>query len=255
MFRSLAIGLTLIAFSTPAIPLPTQRPGGLAARIVLIRPKDGMQKQFEEGYKRHLEWRRRNQDHWTWYGWQVITGTHVGYFMDGTFGHRWEDFDRPVAPAEDAADNVQNVSPYGDFLSVSQYVLRPELSHGHLLEEQTPSPSIELLHFQIHLGKESDFEEILRKVHAATVKGNSPRRHTWYQLVNGGEQSTYILMLPHDKFSELQSSSKPLTSMLEGAYPPAETKRLSNLLSAAVREVRSETLRYRTDMSYFPVQR
>src|SRR5580765_6771708 len=60
-----------------------QRQTSPAARIVVIKPKEGMQKQFEEGYKRHLEWHRRNKDTWTWYGWQIIAGDRFGYFMDG----------------------------------------------------------------------------------------------------------------------------------------------------------------------------
>src|SRR3712207_695819 len=130
MFYALAVGLFLVLFSVSIISAKAQAPAGLAARIVVIKPKDGMQKQFEEGYKRHLEWHRRNHDPWAWYGWQVVAGSRLGYFIDGTFGHRWEDFGAPVGPAEDAADNALNVAPYGDFLSLAHYVLRPEVSRG-----------------------------------------------------------------------------------------------------------------------------
>jgi hypothetical protein len=38
------------------------------ARLVVWEPKPGMAKEMEEGYKRHLEWHRRNNDRWAWEG-------------------------------------------------------------------------------------------------------------------------------------------------------------------------------------------
>jgi hypothetical protein len=252
MFYALAVGLFLVVFSAAMISVKAQPSTGLAARIVVIKPKEGMQKQFEEGYKRHLEWHRRNKDSWVWYGWQIIAGSRLGYFMDGTFGHRWENFDAAVSPAEDAADNALNVAPYGDFLSLGHYILRPDISRGKLLEDQAPSAFLELLHYRVHPGREGDFEEVMLKVHEAVGKSQPSRRYTWYQLINGGEQSTYILFVPHNKLSELQSSQKSLTGLLTESYPPQEAKRLLELLRAATRDAHSETLRYRADLSYFP---
>ena len=53
------------------------------ARITVLAPRDGMQKEFEEGYKRHLEWHRAHADRWSWYGWTVTTGERFGTFIDG----------------------------------------------------------------------------------------------------------------------------------------------------------------------------
>jgi hypothetical protein len=38
------------------------------ARFTILVPKDGMQKQFEEGYKRHLKWPVEDGETWNWYG-------------------------------------------------------------------------------------------------------------------------------------------------------------------------------------------
>lgn len=251
---ALTFGLFLVTCSISAAQTNSRQPTGPAARIVIIKPKEGMQKQFEEGYKRHLGWHQRNKDTWTWYGWQIVAGERYGYFMDGTFGHRWEEFDSAVSPAEDAADNALNVAPYGDFRSLGHYLMRPDLSRGNPLEDKTPSPFLELLHYRVHPGKEGDFEQVIRRAHEAAARSNQPRRYTWYQLVNGGELPTYILFLPHDKLSGLQSSHKLLTSLLKDAYPPQEAERLLKVLTSATREVHSEMLRYRADLSYFPSQ-
>lgn len=242
----------LITLFLAAASAVAQQPTGVAARMVTIKPKDGMRHQFEEGYKRHLDWHRQNKDTWTWYGWQVITGERFGHFVDGTFGHNWDDFDRAVAPAADAADNAENVVPYGDFLSVAQYVLLPEFSRNRSLEDGTPSPFIELVYYHLFPGKESEFERIVRATHGAYGKTKQPRTYAWYKLVSGGDHPTYMLLLPYNKASDSQSSEKSFTAVLEEAYPPRESRKLLRQLRDTVRDIRSENLRYRVDMSYFP---
>ena len=248
----LTLGLLLAIFPISKTPSKAQASTALAARMVTLKPKDGMQRQFEEGYKRHLEWHRQNKDKWTWYGWQVIAGDRLGYFVDGTFGHRWEEFDAAVAPAGDAADNALNVSPYADFLSLSHYLLRPEISRGNLLEDRAPSALIELLYYRLYPGKETEFESVLQKVHEAYGKEKQPRRYTWYKLVSGGEQPTYLLMLPLTKLADFQMVEQSFTAILAKGYAEREAKLLLNTLQASVREVRSEALRYRSDLSYLP---
>jgi hypothetical protein len=73
------------------------------ARIVVIQPKLGKAAEFQAGYKRHLEWHRRNRDPWQWYGWTFVLGDRLGQFMDGTFGHTSSELDvaiklRKIAP-------------------------------------------------------------------------------------------------------------------------------------------------------------
>src|SRR3954452_24837517 len=97
----------LLALSVPGL-------GQTAAKMVIWQPKPGMERDFEEGYKRHLEWHRRNNDPWVWHGWTLLTGERDGWFVDGSYFHVWTDFDTPVKPAEDGADNAVNVSPHAD---------------------------------------------------------------------------------------------------------------------------------------------
>src|SRR5579875_662391 len=94
---------------------------GTAAQLVVWEAKPGLAKEMEEGYKRHLDWHRRNGDWWAWEGWTITSGDRFGYFVDGTFFHTWKDLDHRVAPEEDAADNAKNVAPYGSIRSLSVY--------------------------------------------------------------------------------------------------------------------------------------
>ena len=106
MKQLLAASLLLLsaqAFAGPA--------AGPYARMVVIEPKPGQGAAFEQGYQRHLEWHRKAGDSWTWHGWSFVLGERIGQFMDGTFGHAAANFDAPVQPAGDAADNAVNVVP------------------------------------------------------------------------------------------------------------------------------------------------
>src|SRR5262249_31622604 len=126
-----------------------------AARVVAWEPKPGAEKDFADGYRRHLEWHRQNNDSWTWLGWDITSGDGTGYFVDGTFFRPWEDFDHPVAPAEDSADNRKNVYPYGNVRSVATYSVTP-VAH-RLREGALTAPFLAFVFFAVTPGNETAF--------------------------------------------------------------------------------------------------
>jgi hypothetical protein len=71
------------------------------------------------GYAEHLKWHKENGDKWNWYGWFFVTGPRTMQFLDGTFWHNWEDFDKAIKPNEDAIDNFKNTIPYASCETVS----------------------------------------------------------------------------------------------------------------------------------------
>src|SRR6266496_2896312 len=122
MKRIMVLVLVVVSMALPGL-------GQTAAKMVTWQPKAGMDRDFEEGYKRHLEWHRRNGDPWVWHGWSLLTGEHAGWFVDGSFFHAWTDFDTPLKPAEDGADNAVNVGPHGDVRNVGVVESVPGLSN------------------------------------------------------------------------------------------------------------------------------
>lgn len=223
---------------------------GKAARVVLIKPKEDRNRDFELGYKRHLEWHKLNKDTWAWYGWQIVAGENFGYFMDGTFGHKWEDFDNPVMPAADAADNVINVTPYADFVSNSYVELLDELSNCSLLETKQPSALIEFHRFEIKSGFEKEFEQILSACHKIFEKQS--RRHTVYKVTNGGSLPQYLMMIPMDKISELQRSGVSIENTVLNSLLTSALVSMQQKMETGVVLHTGCILRYRADMSYFP---
>lgn len=43
-----------------------------AAFLFAYYPKEGMSVQFNQGYKRHLDWHREHKDPLVWYAWYVV---------------------------------------------------------------------------------------------------------------------------------------------------------------------------------------
>src|SRR5689334_20013270 len=94
----------------------------------LWKPKPGLEQNFEDGYKAHLKWHKENNDKWNWYGWYIISGPRIDYFLDASPGHNWSDFDSPVAPSGDSKDNALHTVPFGDFQTSYKALYVPGLS-------------------------------------------------------------------------------------------------------------------------------
>ena len=190
------------------------------ARITVIAPREGLARQFEEGYKRHLDWHRGAGDRWTWYGWTVATGERLGWFIDGTFDHAAEDFDAAVLPAEDVADNEKNVAPFGRFVSSSFYRLRADLSR--LPSERLAAPLVTFTMVQVRPEKQAAFEKAL-----------ASRELLVFEQLAGGPHPSYLLVAPADKLSQV------VLSRILAAGDPYE-------------RATSEMVRFRRDLTYVP---
>lgn len=229
----LALGWTVIA-TTPAIGQdPSTDETRTAALLFAYTPAEGNQSRFDEGYRRHLDWHRAKGDSLVWYGWYVLTGDRIGTFIDGTFGNRFEAIDRRVDPAGDAADFAQTAAPFADPVYRRAYRLRVDLSSATPLEDRQPSPLVHVYHFTVEPGTGERFEEWVRQTWVSTVERGGGPDYTWYELVLGGEHPGYLLMVPARGLSGLQ---------------PISTEALAGMAA----RVRSETWRYREDLSYLP---
>lgn len=208
--------------------VPTTEPGPFA-RIVTIAPKPGQAEAFDAGYQRHIEWHRANRDPWTWYGWSFVLGPRLGQIMDGSFGHSAADFDRPVNPAGDRADNVANVLPHGDFVSHGVYRRLENTSRGATLPDT--SSYLVLATYEVEQGREAAFEK--------AIAADDGARRSWYRLVLGGTGSIYIRMQGATGWAE--------------ALAGIEARRVQ-APEGTVRAVTTELLRYRPTHSYIPKQ-
>lgn len=232
-----------------AAPAAAQEEPGNIAMIVMFGAKPGMEKQLEAGLKKHWEWHQQQNDSWSWYLWQVISGEETGRYGAGTFGHHWKDFDAPAVDEEaDEADAVANLWPYVDDAIVQYHAYLPEVSR----EGAAPAKYSEIISFRVHYGKSKDFHDAIKKFHEAIEKTEWPVHYGWYSLVNGGEGPLYTLVLPHENWASFAPPEKPFAKMLEEAFGPEGAETLLDLFSASVKSEQSEIIAHRADLSYIP---
>lgn len=229
-------GVLLFWFTAHATPA---QEAGNVARLVFWKMKPGMDRDFEQGYKRHLDWHRSNHDLWSWFGWSIISGERDGYFVDGTFFHNWSDLDSPVNPSADGADVDLNVTPYGDAQLVATYESVPGLTA--LGPRELNSPLLTLCYFAVRPGGGAEFESLLASSFQSVKPGEV--RFALLRPVNGATE--YILLLAASKLSEQERQAQLLSRLLESA---ARDKK-GNVL---VERFHTETARYRPDMSNLP---
>jgi hypothetical protein len=232
--RRVLAGMVIPLIAWLALGSPAAAQTGNVARIVVWQMKPGLDRDFQEGYKRHLQWHRDNHDTWTWRGWILGSGDRVDYFVDGTFFHAWSDFDSPVNPAGDGANNELNVYPYADVRALATYEVVPALSN--LQSDQLGSPQLTFLYIQVPIGKSAEFEAALQR---EVLKSQTPRGVL--RPVNGATE--YLLLLPFAKSSEMEAQGEFIARLLE-----------SLARNSLVVSYHTEAARYHPELSNVPGQ-
>lgn len=214
--------------------------------------KPGMTKQFEEGRKRHMEWHRKQHDTWTWETWQIETGEHVGTYLSVTFGHTYQDLDtwEQKLGAADTADAEVNMAPYiaGGDTTLWMYMKEP----SRPLPDNKPSKMAQVTHYMVKHGKESDFEDSIRKINDAIGKSTWPFHYAFYSLVDGGEQPHYALVFHMNGWADLAEPEPSFDVMMEKAVGRHDAQAVEHSFDSSVAKQWSETIRYRPDLSYVP---
>ena len=212
------------------------------AHVSVWIPKAGHKQNFENGYKQHLQWHAANQDTWSWYGWYVISGERSGYFIDATFDHQWEDFDRPVNPAGDAADNNLHTVPFGNFVKGYKMAFYPQLSTG----DSNTLQSRFLRIITIRVINTENAKKVFEKLRSLYSRDRKSPSYLLYQLVDGGNLKEWQLLVGHNSFETFASYEKLIDEL-------SAIERSLNVTT--IESVSAETLRYQKEMSLFPAIR
>jgi len=234
-----------------AIPALAQQPGKVA-EIHFNQIKPGMTQQYEAGRKKHMAWHKGQNDAWSWYTWEVVTGEGSGSYVVGSFGHNWKEFDdRAKFNVADGADAQANFGASLAGQQMSYYTYRSDLSFT--AETNPPAPLISITHFMLKQDGVNDFVEGVKKVNDGIKKTNFPLSGAsrWYSLANGGEGPHFVLVGDRANWAAFQSpTDKTLDSMMEEAYGKEAGAAILSSLRKAIRSTSTETLQYRPDLSY-----
>lgn len=216
-----------------------------AAFLYAYSIKPGARADFDNGYKKHLDWHTGKNDRLVWYGWYVVAGDNVGMFVDGTFGASLADIDaRPDLPG-DGADFAATAAPHADAAWYGSYRYLPEASTADTLERREPSAVLDVYRIEIAPDAMAAFETALAKL-AANGEGAGV---AWYRPALGGDLSTYLALAPRTRWQDLEGYDSLRGLFLRSGG--GDAKAIDNALKL-VRFVKSEIWSYRADLSYFP---
>ncbi|MGD2070214.1 MAG: hypothetical protein PVI57_16180, partial [Gemmatimonadota bacterium] len=227
---------------------------GEAAFLFAYRARPGMRDAFDEGYRRHLEWHAEHADPFVWYGWDVVTGPDVGLFVDGTFGPSPEEFDRRVAPVEDAADFAATAGSFAEPLWRRIYRVRSDLGTTRYLEEREPTRFTRSIRYEVRPGSRDAFEELLGvladRARAAGATDSGPAWST-YELLDGGDGPGYLLLVPANGIASVGAGGPVgwLERMAAG-----DARRVRDTLGEAVVRASSALWVLRSDLTLIPAE-
>jgi hypothetical protein len=96
----------------------------------------------------------------------------------------------------------------------------------------------------------NDFLDAIKKINAAIQKTNYPVKPSrWYQLANGGEVPTYVLISDRASWGDMEPPEKKLQDALKEAYGDAGAL---DQLRHSCHRITTEMSVYRADLSYVP---
>lgn len=239
-YHSLILALALLLAS------PVRAQQGNAAHFFVYRMASGATTQFEDGYRRHLDWHKAHHDPLVWYGWTIEDGERDGYFVDANLGEPFAAFDHRVDVAEDGADFRTTVAPYATPVGRPTYVLLRNLSSGTPLEDRKPSAVVQVTHFHVRAGMEPRFERAIQAMHKALAANAGAPAHTWYRLVTGGDTPQYMLMVARGNWASYDRFERDRTALLSGDEAALRD------FADAVQSSTTESWRYRQELSRLP---
>ncbi|MFI5166111.1 MAG: hypothetical protein ACHQQS_05800 [Thermoanaerobaculales bacterium] len=251
MRKRVAVVCAALVVSVFGLPGLAQEKPGVVARIGVFKPKPGMVQQFEQGRKKHFEWHRKNNDAWSWFTWETISGPQSGTYITGTFGHNWKDFDAwEKIDAADSADANANMGPYIEQEFAKYYVILSDASRPPAGKD--PSAMAQVTHFYVKVSGVEAFIAAIKEAKTALDKVNWPVHSFWYQLASGGEGPELVLVTARSSWADIQPSERTLAQALAEVYGPEKASALLDTVRKNTDHTFSELLRYRPDLSYVP---
>ena len=243
------VGIVLLVAGSLAAQ---EKPGTLAA-VEFQKIKNGTASQYEAGRKQKAAWHKKQNDPQALLVWQTLSGENTRSYLVGRFGQHWADMDKPaISDESDEAEFQKDMGAYVDSVITRYYEFMPKLSNPPA--DMTPPKFSEVLIFQVRYGKNSDFHSAISRIYEAAQKTKWPPHFEWYELVNGGEEGTYVLSLPRSSWADFEDKPdvKPFRDMLKEAFGQAEADSIVDRLDHSVEKETSEIIQFRPDLSYIP---
>lgn len=251
--RSASVSCAAVVAALLASPGLAEDP--VVSRVATWKPKPGLEAKLEAGIKAHNEFHRKQNDTTTFETYVITSGPNSGHYLRVAPGRNWRDFDTEAAGNKaDQADSAINTDPYIASSETEYWRVRLDLSRPR--PEMTPPAMYSITFYRVKFGKTDDFERAFKKSKEALDKANWPRHSLVLSLLNGGEGPTYAILVPRQKFAELNPpEGKTLAQVLEDQLGRDEASTRTEMLNAAVEGTFTQLVEHRPDLSYGPAKK
>jgi hypothetical protein len=156
--------------------------------------------------------------------------------MDATIDHAWGDFDNPVDPAGDHADNEQNTVPYANFIGAAKLNAVTSLSRPG--QYGLRSKYMKMITLQV-LNEYSATWRI-RNLRNRVEDKKGINFFVTYKTIDGGRMDHWYILIGADNWADFEACADAGDKLLD---------------SGVFKSITSETLLYRHDLSRFPAEK
>jgi hypothetical protein len=246
--------LGIVLFTAVSLFAQDQGKPGTIASLEFQKVKHTMVPQYEAGRKQKAAWHKQQNDTLPLLVWETISGDDTGTYIVGRLDQHWADFDKPpITDEADLAEFQKVVGAYVDSIVARYYEYLPDISNP---APETGSKFSEILIFHVRSNKQSDFRSAITRIHEGGVKTKWPVNYYWYELVNGGEDGTFVLSFPHKNWADFEDKPdvKPFRDMIKEAFGQEEADSIKDNLDRSIEKLTSEIIQFRPDLSYLPAK-
>ena len=219
------------------------------ARLYVVKPHPGHEMQFEEALAAHAEWRRENNDPWSWSVAQVVAGDDLGLWYIRSGGHQWADFDTYDAGfALPALEHwMNNVNQH--VANTASMVTTSDTTNVRWPEDPSAIRFVTLIDFYLRPGQQQAFFEVVNKFHEAIVQTEFPAYYSFNWSAAGGPGNMIRLALPYESWADMAPPETTMAAMVADVYGPEEAQALNERFDNTLRRSQSTVLMIRPDLS------
>jgi hypothetical protein len=252
MKRITGVGISLLLLCLSGLVWAQDKP--VLAWIENIQAKPGTEAQFEAALQKHYAWHAAQNDTWSIYVWQIITGERVGQYLIGTFGNTWKDYDdREAFEMADMKEAIATIGPHVD--KFSSFILAYQEEMSRPPETAGPAKFCQLTHYYVKPKDASAFAAAIKEIKAALDGAAFPVRGRWFSFVSGGEVPCWVNATDRSSWADFAGPDKTMLKTLEENLGGRQATELIDTVRASCSRITTEIIVYRPELSYVPTKK
>jgi len=229
--------------------------GNNLTRGYVVTAKPGMVAQLEAAIREHAQWRKANNDPWTWSVYTAETGADLGTFVIRSGNHTWADFDaydKGFGPQGGVQWNA-NVAPLVQSISSAIDMTLAD-SLNQLPPSGTATAFVNVTTFRLRPGVQPQFNQLVAQAIKALKAAKWPGYWVWVTPLSGGPELGPVVYLAglHGNWADMKEPDPSFAQVMTKALGQDGFTNWAKSFSETLRGSSEVTYRYRPDLSVMP---